>query len=76
MSSPKAEREFSLNEARKGKAQESLVMRMLWMVVMSVMLSLAQTVLTSVTIIQFIIIPVSGRQPNELLAGFGTTLGI
>lgn len=76
MSSPKAEGEFSLNEARKGKAQESLVMRLLWMVVMSVMLSLAQTVLTSVTIIQFIIIPVSGRQPNELLAGFGTTLGI
>jgi len=76
MSSPKAEGEFSLNEARKGKAQESLVMRLLWMVVISVMLSLAQTVLTSVTIIQFIIIPVSGRQPNELLAGFGTTLGI
>ena len=76
MSSPKAEGDFSLNEARKGKARESLVMRLLWMVVISVMLSLAQTVLTSVTIIQFIIIPVSGRQPNELLAGFGTTLGI
>ena len=77
MSSPKAEGEFSLNESRKGKAQESLVKRLLWMVVISVMLSLAQTVLTVVTIIQFIIMLVSGRQPNEFwlilarLWGFG-----
>ena len=76
MSSPKAEGEFSLNESRKGKAQESLVMRLLWMVVISVMLSLAQTVLTFVTIIQFMIMLASGRQPNERLADFGTTLGI
>ena len=76
MSSPKAEGDFSLNESRKGKAQESLVMRLLWMVVISVMLSLAQTVLTFVTIIQFIIMLVSGRQPNERLADFRTTLGI
>ena len=47
-------------------------MRLLWMVVISVMLSLAQTVLTFVTIIQFIIM----RQPYERLADFGTTLGI
>ena len=76
MSSPKAEGDFSLNESRKCKAQESLVMRLLWMVVISVMLSLAQTVLTFVTIIQYIIMLVSGRQPNERLADFGTTLGI
>jgi hypothetical protein len=41
MSRPKAEGEFSLNESRKGKAQERLVMRLLWMVVISVMLSLS-----------------------------------
>ena len=63
MSSPKAEGDFSLNEARKGKARERLVMRLLWMVVISVLLSLAQTVLTFVTIIQFIIMLVSGLQP-------------
>ena len=67
---------FALNESREGKAQENMAMRLLWMVVISVMLSLAQTVLTFVTIIQFIIILVSGRQPNERLADFGTTLGI
>ena len=76
MSSPKAEGDFSLNEARKGKARESLVMRLLWMVVISVLLSLAQTVLTFVTIIQFIIMLVSGRQPYERLADFGATSGI
>jgi len=76
MSRPKAEGEFSLNEPRNGKAQESPVIRLLWMVFISVMLSLAQTVLIFVTVIQFIIMPVSGRQPNQRLADFRTTLGI
>ena len=67
---------FALNESREGKAQENMAMRLLWMVVISVMLSLAQIVLTFVTIIQFIIMLVSGRQPNERLADFGMTLGI
>ena len=67
---------FALNESREGKAQENMVVRLLWMVVISVLLSLAQTVLTFVTVIQFIIMLVSGRQPNERLADFGTTLGI
>ena len=67
---------FALNESREGKAQENMAMRLLWMVVISVMLSLAQTVLTFVTVVQFIIMLVSGRQLNERLADFGTTLGI
>jgi succinate-acetate transporter protein len=46
------------------------------MVVISVLLSFAQTVLTFVTVVQFIIMLVSGRQLNERLADFGTTLGI
>ena len=76
MSKSKGDVGFALNEPREGKPQENLAMRLLWMVVISVMLSLAQTVLTFVTIIQFIIMLVSGRQPNERLADFGTTLGI
>ena len=67
---------FSLNEAREGKAQENMAIRLLWMVVISVLLSFAQTVLTFVTVVQFIIVLVSGRQLNERLADFGTTLGI
>ena len=67
---------FSLNEAREGRAQENMAIRLLWMVVISVLLSFAQTVLTFVTVVQFIIVLVSGRQLNERLADFGTTLGI
>ena len=67
---------FSLNEAREGKAQENMAIRLLLMVVISVLLSFAQTVLTFVTVVQFIIMLVSGLQPNERLADFGTTLGI
>ena len=51
-------------------------MRLLWMVVISVMMSLAHTVLTFVEIIQFIIMLVAGRQPNKSLVDFGATLGI
>ena len=76
MTRPKTDGGFALNEPRHGKAQENLVLRLLWMLVISVMLSLAQTILTFVTVIQFIIMLVSGRQPNERLADFGTTLGI
>jgi len=76
MTRPKTDGGFALNEPRQGKAQESLVLRLLWMLVISVMLSLAQTILTFVTVIQFIIMLISGRQPNERLADFGTTLGI
>jgi succinate-acetate transporter protein len=46
------------------------------MVVISVMMSLAHTVLTFVGIIQFIIMLVAGRQPNKSLVDFGATLGI
>ena len=53
-----------------------MAIRLLWMVVISVLLSFAQTVLTFVTVVQFIIMLVSGLQPNERLADFGTTLGI
>ena len=76
MSKSKGDGGFSLNEAGEGKAQENMAIRLLWMVVISVLLSFAQTVLTFVTVVQFIIMLVSGRQPNERLADFGTTLGI
>ncbi|MEM8979580.1 MAG: DUF4389 domain-containing protein [Pseudomonadota bacterium] len=67
---------FTLNKPREGKAEESLLMRLLWMVVIAVLLSFAQTVLTVVTVVQFIIMVTSNSQPNERLADFGTTLGI
>ena len=76
MSKSKGDSGFALNGPREGKAWENLAMRLLWMVVISVMLGVAHTVLTFVRIIQFIIMLVAGRQPNESLVDFGATLGI
>ena len=67
---------YMLNAPREGKAEESLWMRLLWMVAIAFLISLAQTVLTVTTVIQFIIMLTNARQPNEQLAEFGTTLGI
>ena len=56
--------------------EDSLLWRLLFMVLIAIMISLAQTVLGAVTLIQFIIMVVSKGEPNERLAEFGTDLGI
>ena len=67
---------FKLNTPREGKAEEGLLMRLIYMVIIAVMISLAQTVLTAITVIQFVIMLINGREPNERLADFGTDIGI
>ncbi len=67
---------FDLNAPRTGPAKESLVLRLLYMVIIWFMIQLAWSVLGLITIIQFIIMLINSRQPNENLADFGTTLGI
>jgi hypothetical protein len=47
-----------------------------WMIVISILISFAQTILTVVMVIQFLIMLTTNRQPNERLADFGTNLGI
>ncbi|MBF9045207.1 DUF4389 domain-containing protein [Rhodobacterales bacterium HKCCE4037] len=54
----------------------NLLERLLYMVLIAVMLSFASTILTAVTVIQFIVMLVSRGEPNERLADFGTDLGI
>lgn len=56
--------------------QDSLLMRLVYMILIAVMISLAQTVLGVVTLIQFVILLINNRRPNERLAEFGTDLGI
>jgi len=51
-------------------------MRLLYMVILWVMLSLAQTVLTIATVVQFVLMLINRNEPNERLAEFGTDLGI
>ena len=58
------------------KEQDGLGMRLLFMILIAIMISVAQTVLGVVTLIQFVILLVNEKKPNERLADFGTDLGI
>ena len=70
------EQGFKLNAPREGKAEESILLRLVYMVIIAFMISLAQTVLTVVTVIKFVIMVINQSEPNERLADFGTDLGI
>ncbi len=63
-------------EQPEAEPEENLALRLLFMILIAAMLSLAQTVLTLVTVIQFIILLTNQRKPNAQLAEFGTSLGI
>ena len=56
--------------------EENILSRLIYMLLIAVMISLAQTVLAVATVVQFVIMLVSNKQPNERLAEFGTDLGI
>lgn len=55
---------------------DNLLERLVYMILIAIMISVAQTVLGLMTVIQFVIMLVSNKQPNERLAEFGTDLGI
>lgn len=56
--------------------RDSLLLRLVYVVLIALMISVAQTVLGVVTIIQFIVMIINKNEPNEQLAEFGTSLGI
>ena len=55
---------------------EPMWMRLINMILVYLMLSLAGTLLGLLTIAQFIVMLVNQRKPNEQLAEMGTTLGV
>lgn len=55
---------------------DGLLTRLIFMILIAIMISFAQTVLGVVTVIQFVILVINNKQPNERLADFGTDLGI
>jgi len=55
---------------------EPLPMRLLWMVAIAILLSMAHSLLGLITVVQFIIMVINKREPNETLAEFGDTLGV
>ena len=50
-------------------------MRLVHMILIAVMISLAQTVLVTATVLQFVVMLIN-KEPNERLADFGTDLGV
>jgi len=55
---------------------DGLFVRLIYMILIALMISVAHTVLSVVTVVQFIVMIISGRKPNDRLADFGTGLGI
>ena len=58
------------------KEADGLLMRLVFMIIIAVMISFAQTVLGIMTVIQFVIMVISNKEPNARLADFGTDLGV
>ena len=55
---------------------DNMLVRLVYMLLIAVMISLAQTILGVATVIQFVVMLMNNKQPNERLADFGTGLGI
>ena len=56
--------------------KDHLGLRLIFMLLIAFMLSISQTVLTVLTVVQFIIMLVNNGERNGRLADFGTDLGI
>ena len=56
--------------------EDNIFLRLVYMIIIAVMISFAQTILGVATILQFVIMLVNNKQPNERLADFGTDLGV
>ena len=56
--------------------RDKLLIRLVFVIMIALMISIAQSVLGLATVVQFIIMALSKGEPNERLADFGTSLGI
>ncbi len=55
---------------------ENIWLRLLHMVIIAVLMSMASTLLGFMTVAQFLIMVFNKREPNEQLAEMGTTMGV
>ncbi len=55
---------------------ENIWMRLLHMIIIAVLMSMASTLLGIMTVAQFLIMLLNKRMPNEQLAELGTTMGV
>ena len=63
-------------EQDEPNGREGLLMRLIFMIIIAIMISFAQTILGVLTVIQFIMMLLNNGEPNDRLAEFGTDLGI
>ncbi|MFN7004056.1 MAG: DUF4389 domain-containing protein [Roseinatronobacter sp.] len=57
------------------KSEEPLWKRLVFMLIIAAMISVAQSLLFLIAVVQFIILLIDQRQPNERLADFGCMVG-
>ena len=57
------------------KIEENMAARLVFMVIIGVMINFAQTILTVVAVIQYVLTLINGTQPNKRLAEFGLDVG-
>ena len=55
---------------------DNIWLRLLNMVIIAVLMSMASTILGFLTVAQFLIMLFNKREPNEQLAEIGTTMGV
>ncbi|MFT6105169.1 MAG: hypothetical protein ACJA1E_001599 [Paracoccaceae bacterium] len=55
---------------------DNILVRLIYVLLIAFMISIAQTVLGVATVIQFVVMLLNSNQPNQRLADFGTDLGI
>ncbi|MEM6887400.1 MAG: DUF4389 domain-containing protein [Pseudomonadota bacterium] len=55
---------------------DNMLERLIYMLLIAVMISFAQTILGVMTAVQFVIMLVNNKKPNDRVADFGTDLGI
>ncbi|MFN4058517.1 MAG: DUF4389 domain-containing protein [Roseinatronobacter sp.] len=57
------------------KSGEPLFKRLIFMLIIAAMLSVAQSILIFTAVVQFVVILIDNRQPNPRLADFGSMVG-
>ncbi|MFY0679069.1 MAG: DUF4389 domain-containing protein [Thalassovita sp.] len=65
-----------LGEQNEPEQEENLFIRLIYMLVIALMISLSQTILWAATVLQIVFMLLNNKQPNQRLADFGTDLGI
>ena len=65
-----------MNDQEHQTDYESMFIRLISMIIIAFLLSIAHSLLGLLTVLQFIIMLVNKRQPNEQLSEFGTTMGV